>query len=112
MSSDAPCTVDEAVEWLREHFDAEPARGIRVVYGMDLSGPSGGGITLRVADGSLDVFPELAAEVDICFRMSAADYYAVLAGHENPDLLYMAGRIEIEGDHSRALKIRTLFHAG
>ena len=55
MSSDAPCTVDEAVEWLREHFDAEPARGIRVVYGMDLSGPSGGGITLRVADGSLDV---------------------------------------------------------
>jgi len=109
MASGPPTTLDEAVDWLRKHFDAESARGVAAVYGLDLTGPAGGPLTLRVARGALDVVPGLGDDVEIRFRMSAGDYFAVLRGSENPDLLYMAGRIEIEGDHARALKIRTLF---
>ena len=43
------------------------------------------------------------------FHLSAEDYFSILAGGENADLLYMAGRIAIDGDMSRALKLRTYF---
>ena len=45
------------------------------------------------------------------FRLPAEDYFALLVGRENADLLYMAGRLEIDGDLALALKIRPLFRA-
>lgn len=111
MPSRTPATLDEAIDWLRKHFDGEAARGVDGTWVFALSGPEGGALVLRVRDGVLDVRRGDAREGDALFRLSADDYFAVLGGRENADLLYMGGRIEIEGDLSRALKIRKLFRA-
>ena len=37
------------------------------------------------------------------------DFFAVLGGSANPDLLYTADRLTVEGDLSLALKLRRLF---
>lgn len=110
MANPGPTHLNAALEWLRKHFDADAARGVCAVYQIELAGPQGGTIALRVDDGTLDARKAQVEAPHVLLRLTARDYYAVLAGRENADLLYMAGRIEIEGDLSRAMKLRTLFH--
>jgi len=59
----------------------------------------------RLTDPSIDAYTNAR------FRLRASDFFAVLAGRENADLLSTAGRIEVEGDLSIALKMRKLFRA-
>jgi hypothetical protein len=107
----APETLDAALDWLRKHFDPAAARSFRGVYRIELSGAGGGAFTVRIEDGGLDVEPGAAGPAEVTFRLAARDYFAVLAGRENADLLYTAGRIEVAGDLARALKLRTFFRA-
>ncbi|MDJ0789609.1 MAG: SCP2 sterol-binding domain-containing protein [Myxococcota bacterium] len=108
----APDSIDQALDWLRKFFDPEAAAGVQVTYQFDLSGPAGGVFHLTIADGSLEALPEPAERPDVVFRAAAEDYFGILAGSENADLLYMAGRLEIEGDAMLAGKARTYFKAG
>lgn len=104
-----PLTLDEAIEWLRKHFRPEAAEGLGVSYSLDLGGPDGGIIGIVIAEGQVRVGRAPDAQADVRLRLSAADYLAVLAGHANADLLYMEGRLEIEGDLALATRLRTLF---
>jgi hypothetical protein len=109
MQAGEPTSVDEAGEWLRKHFEAEAAREVRVTYQYVLSGPGGGSLHARVDDGRLLVAPGEVGAPDVRFRLAASDFFGILAGRENADLLFTAGRIEVEGDLSLALKMRKLF---
>ena len=100
--SHGPRSVDDSIDWLRKHFDPEAARGVTVSYLYELSGPGGGVLHARIDEGTLHA-------ADVTFRLSARDFFEVLAGRENADMLYMARRIEIDGDLSLALKMRKLF---
>jgi putative sterol carrier protein len=104
-------SLDEAAGWLRKRFDAEPASGLHVAYAFELGGRGGGTLGVRVDDGRLEVVAGAVARPDVVLRLSAADFLAVLAGRENADMLFMSGRLEIEGDHALALKLRQLFRA-
>jgi putative sterol carrier protein len=104
-----PDSVEAAAEWLRKHFEPESARGVRLIYQFELSGPGGGPLRVALDDGTLDVGRGRAEAPNVVVRASASDYEAVLAGTENAELLYMAGRITIEGDPSLALRMRTFF---
>ncbi len=106
-----PRSVDEAIDWLRKHFQSEPSRSLRARFVIELSGEDGGAIGLRVDEGRLEVGPSAVDAPDVRLRLPAADYFGILAGRENADLLYMSGRLEIEGDLSLAMKLRTLFRS-
>ena len=43
------------------------------------------------------------------FHLVAREFFGILSGRENPDLLFMSERLRIDGDLSLALKLRTLF---
>lgn len=109
MASGAPASIDEVVEWLRKHFDPEAAGDLRVAFQYVLSGPAGGTFHARVDEGRLDVARGAYPHPDVVFRLPAAIFFDVLAGRANADMLFMAGRIAIEGDLSLALKMRKLF---
>ena len=104
-----PESLDEAVEWLRKHFQSSAAQGVRATYEYVLSGDQGGVLHVRVDDGMGEIRNGPACEPDVRFRLSDRDCWAVLAGRENADLLYLGGRLEIEGNLSLALKVRNLF---
>jgi predicted lipid carrier protein YhbT len=107
----APASLDEAADRLRKRFDPEAAAGLHLRYAFELTGPGGGWLDVRVDDGHLDVGSGPPPEADARLRLCAADFFGVLAGRENADMLFMSGRLEVEGDHSLALKLRRIFRA-
>ncbi len=104
-------SLDEAADWLRKRFDAEAASGLRATYHFELAGAGGGALDVRVDDGRLQVAAGRPPRTDVLLRLSLDDFLGVLSGRENADLLFMSGRLEIEGDHTLALKLRQLFRA-
>ena len=74
-------------------------------------GASGGRIRGRIAGGALDVGVGAAERPDLRLRAQDHDFFALLAGRENAEMLFMADRISIDGDLSLAVRIRTLFRA-
>lgn len=107
-----PGSIADVLEWLRKAFRPERAEDLSVTYQFELSGESGGGLWVRVDAGRLEVAVGQTPEPDVVFRLPAEDLFGVLAGTRNPDLLFMERKIEIEGDLSLALKLRSLFNAG
>lgn len=106
-----PASIAEALEWLRKAFHREAADSLRLTYQLELSGEGGGGLWLRVDTGRLEMGEGPAAGPDVVLRLDARDFFGILCGRENPDLLFMAERLQIDGDLSLALKLRTLFSA-
>lgn len=98
-----------AVDWLRKHFRSAAAEDLQVRYQIELAGESGGSIWVRVNDGQMQAGEGADPQADVVFRMDALEFFDVLAGTANPDLLFMDDRIEIAGDLSLALKLRSLF---
>ncbi len=64
---------------------------------------------MRIGDGRVKNGEGVDPQPDVILRVTAQDFFDVLAGTANPDLLFMDDRIEIEGDLSLALKLRSLF---
>ena len=111
MSAIAPTSIDGAIDWLRRSFRADSSRGLSAVFQFRLSGEQGGSFFIRVEGGSLEIQVGESESTQVVLQLPARDYFAILGGGENADLLYMAGRLEIEGDLSLAMKLRTLFRA-
>jgi putative sterol carrier protein len=110
-SQPGPRCPADAVEWLRKHFDADAAAGCEASYVFELSGPDGGGIVARVENGTLEVTEGASQPGDLRFRLTAHDFYDVLSGRANADMLFMEERIQVEGELALALKFRRLFGA-
>lgn len=105
-----PDSPQAAADWLRKRFDAETAQGVVVVYALDLTGPGGGALSVRIDGGRVDLRAEPGPSyADARLRLAATDFYDILAGRENSELLFMADRIQIEGDLSAALRFRKFF---
>ena len=105
-------TLEGAAEWLRAHFDPLAARGLACVVQLELSGTAGGSLRVHIDGARLVVEPGASRKPDLLLRAAAPDCYAVLAGRENAELLFMDGRLEIEGPLHLALKLRSLFPPG
>lgn len=109
MGAGASTAVEAAAEWLGKHFDAEAARGFSAVCTLELTGPTGGSLSLRIVDGVLTIVPGTTSRRDVVIRVDANDFLDVLAGRANGELLHMAGRVRLEGDPALVVKLQTLF---
>ena len=74
MGAQEPAAVEAAAQWLRKHFDADAARGFSAVFVLDLKGPSGGSLTLRLEEGVLAIAPGAAARRDVAIQVEASDF--------------------------------------
>lgn len=109
MSAVPTASIEAAAEWLRKHFASEAARGVRATYQLDLTGEGGGLLRLEIDDGVLLIAQGRSEAPQVILRAPAALWSAVLGGRENGELLYMAGRFQIDGDLGLAAKLRSFF---
>jgi putative sterol carrier protein len=105
-------TVQGAAEWLRSHFRPQAAQDLAAVVQIELAGPGGGCLCVRIEDARLEIGTERPEQADLQVRLLARDYYALLAGDENAELLFMDGRMELDGQLGLAMKLRSLFPPG
>lgn len=106
-----PSSPAEALEWLRKRFDAEAAADCEATFALELAGADGGALGVRVENGRLELSEGDLQPADLRFRIAAHDFYDVLAGRANPDMLFMEERLRVEGDLGLALRFRRLFGA-
>jgi putative sterol carrier protein len=106
-----PSSIRDALDWLKQRFCSDAARELCITYQFELEGDSGGVFGLMVDSGRLELTQAAVAQPDVILRISASDLFGVLSGRENPDLLFMAERLRVDGDLSLALKLRKLFAA-
>lgn len=104
-----PSSLEQALEWLRKRFRPDAARDVHITYQIALEGADPGGLALQISDGVLEPMIGKIEGADVTFTLSEVDFYALLAGRENPDLLFMAERLRVDGELSRALLLRKLF---
>ena len=104
-----PVSIAEALEWLQKAFHREAADSLRLTYQFVLSGEGGGALWFSIDTGRLELGEGQASAADVVLHLVAREFFGILSGRENPDLLFMAERLRIDGDLSLALKLRTLF---
>lgn len=108
----APESIAQVLEFLRRSFQADAVGDLRATYQIELSGESGGIFWARVEGSNLSCDEGRTPSPDVVFELAASDFYDVLAGSANPELLHMEGRIRVTGSLSLALKLRVMFLAG
>lgn len=98
---------------MRMAFRSETARGIREVYRFELSGARGGTWTVRVDDGTIEVFRgEEGPEATVVLRMTDQRFVDLTTGEVTGLELVVRGEMQIEGDLQRAAMFSGFFLEG
>ncbi len=101
--------LKEVFERMPDVFVPEKAAGIAATIQLNLSGEAGGNWLIQINDGQIGVKEGEDANADLTLGMLSSDYVAVSKGEVNPMSLFMAGKINIKGNMSLAMKFNDWF---
>lgn len=94
---------------LPEAFVHEAAADLTATIQLALSGEGGGDWLLNIDDGQLTVEAGAFPEPDLTLSMAATDFVELIKGEANPMMLFMNGKISVQGDFTLALQFQKLF---
>lgn len=105
-------TLDEIFRRMAEHVEPSKARGNdAVIHFKILDAPDGGYDHYEVvlADGACTVTDEPSAEPRVTFRIGPVDFLRLVSGNAAGPMLFMTGKLKIEGDLMYASTMTSLF---
>ena len=102
-------TPKELFAHLPAELDPGTAKALHATIQFNLSGDAGGRWWVKVDDGRASVGEGSAAHANVTIAMDADDYVDMMVGSLNHQIAFMSGRLQISGDMSLAMKLRTLF---
>jgi putative sterol carrier protein len=104
--------LDEIFRRMSEHVDADKAKGINAVLHWKITdGPDGGIDHYEVVlnDGTCIVSEEPKGEPRVTFTVGPASFLRLVSGAQPGPVLFMAGKLKIEGDLMFASQVATMF---
>jgi len=104
--------LDEIFRRMAEHVDADKAKGISAVLHWKITdGPDGSVDHYEVVlnDGTCIVNEEVTAEPRVTFIVGPAAFLRLVSGAQPGPVLFMAGKLKIEGDLMFASQVATMF---
>jgi putative sterol carrier protein len=104
--------LGEIFRRMEEHFDPGQARDLDAVIHWRIGDrPDGGHDEYEVAirDGSCTVREGLASEPRVAFQLGAVEFLRLVTGNANGPVLFMRGKLKIEGDLMFAARVQSLF---
>lgn len=104
--------LDEIFRRMSEHIDADKAKGIDAVLHFKITDKPGGGADVHevvLKDGTCTVTNEPAAEPRVSFIVGPAAFLRLVSGAQPGPVLFMAGKLKIEGDLMFASQVATMF---
>ncbi|MBT2654802.1 SCP2 sterol-binding domain-containing protein [Bacillus sp. ISL-18] len=93
-------------EILNKH--PEPIRGVTALYQFDIHGEEEESCQLHFQDGGATVRKGKDAPPDCTLKMSLANFRLFLLGKLNGTMAFMTGKLKIQGDIGKALKIESI----
>lgn len=99
-------------EAMPKRFNASEARNHRATYWFVIDKPENPSTwTVTVNDGNLDIQEGDNGEPNCTLRMAEEDYLNMVNGRESIQMLYMTGKLKVEGDLPFAVKLSRFFPA-
>ena len=94
-------TLDEIFKRMAEHVEPTKARGNDAVIHWKILDAPGGGYDhyeVLLADGKCTVTDEPSREPRVAFRIAPVDFIKLVSGNAAGPMLFMTGKLKIEGD--------------
>ena len=104
--------LDEIFNRMSERFEGQKAAGTDAVVHFNITDRSDGGTDtyeVVIKDGKLEVSDEPAQEPRVSFTMGPVPFMRLVSGSESGPVLFMSGKLKIEGDLMFASQMTTLF---
>ena len=105
--------LDEIFRRMSEHFRADAAGDTEAVIHWHIGGREDGGADSYetvIADRRCTVSPELGSDPPrVAFRIGGADFLRLVTGNAAGPMLFMSGKLKIEGDMMFAAGAASLF---
>jgi putative sterol carrier protein len=105
-------TLDEIFRRMAEHVNADRAKGVSaVIHWKILDRPDGGYDHYEVVldDGSCSVSDTPGADPRVTFKVKPVDYLKLVSGVQAGPVLFMTGKLKIEGDLMFASQVAGYF---
>jgi hypothetical protein len=103
-------TPRDVIERLRAKLASKPdiGEGIGAMYQFVVTGEGGGSWLMDLRQTPAAISEGESAEAACTIRMDAPDFVALLNRTANPVMLYMSGKLKIEGDMPLAMKLQSI----
>jgi putative sterol carrier protein len=105
--------LDEVFRRMSEHFRADAAGDTEAVIHWRIGGAPDGGTSdyeTVIRNGTCEVHEGLAEEnARVTFRIGGADFLRLVTGNAAGPMLFMSGKLKIEGDMLFAANAASLF---
>ena len=102
-------TVKEVFDQMSTRFRPDRAAGTNAVVQYDISGEGGGTWHAVIKDGTCTVKEGPAPSPNLTLQVGAQDWLDVTAGKQNPQMLFMSGKLKLKGDMGLAMKLGSMF---
>jgi putative sterol carrier protein len=113
MSSDMrPTILNEVFSRMEQHFRPERAANVDAVIHWRIGDGPGGSedhYEVVVRDGSLSYRDQPSEEPRVTFTMGGATFLRLVTGNASGPMLFMTGKLKIEGDMMFAPQVQGLF---
>ncbi|MDH4097776.1 MAG: SCP2 sterol-binding domain-containing protein [Nitrospira sp.] len=104
-----PATPKELFESLPSKLDKDAADDLDAVYQFDLTGAQGGRYQVLVKNGVCTVKEGAHADPHVTLSLDGDDCIRLLNGQLSGFSIAMSGRLQITGDISLAIQLKSLF---
>jgi putative sterol carrier protein len=107
-----PTILNEIFSRMVQHFRADRAANVDAVIHWRIGGGPGGSedhYEVVVRDGSLSFTDQPSEEPRVTFKMDGATFLRLVTGNASGPMLFMTGKLRIEGDMMFAPQVQGLF---
>ncbi len=103
-------TPQGMIESIQSKLGENPDRvaGLDAVYLFDITGENEGKWTLTCADGAATIAEGEQGEIGCTISMTDSDFVDMIQGNANAQMLFMTGKLRVQGDIGLAIKIQAI----
>jgi 3-hydroxy-3-methylglutaryl CoA synthase/NAD(P)-dependent dehydrogenase (short-subunit alcohol dehydrogenase family)/putative sterol carrier protein len=102
-------TVKTIFDNMASAFQPGAAQGVNVVFGYNISGPTGGQWSITVKDGTCAVSSGKADKPTCTLNIKDSDFIDMISGKLDPMKAFTSGKLTIDGDVMKSQLIGKLF---
>ncbi|QHJ71254.1 sterol-binding protein [Planococcus halotolerans] len=107
MKRMAMTTLNETMQQIEKEINnnPEPISGMDTIYKFVIDGEA---YQLQLKDGKAELLSDAEVDADCTLKMSYDNFQKFLAGKLNGMTAFMTGKLKIDGDMTKALKLESI----